>query len=79
MATGYLGSDLPKEDGYALIRPRTLTYSARARDASLARQPDKQTEQRALAGLTGGSLNPEFDEFFGVLNCLAICQQSTMR
>ncbi len=73
---------LPKEDGFALIRQvRTLTAARGQETLALAvtAYADKQTEQRALsAGFDLWFTKPlNFDEFLGVLDCLAICQQST--
>ena len=73
---------LPKEDGYALIRQvRTLTAARGKETLALAvtAYADKQTRQRALsAGFDMWFTKPlNFDEFLGVLDYLAICQQST--
>jgi len=73
---------LPKEDGYALIRQvRTLTQE-RGKEAlaiAVTAHPTKQTRQRTLsAGFDLWFTKPlNFDEFFAVLGCLAICKQSS--
>ena len=73
---------LPKEDRFALIRQvRTLTAARGKETLALAvtAYADKQTRQHALsAGFDRWFTKPlNFDEFLGVLDCLAICQQSS--
>jgi CheY-like chemotaxis protein len=73
---------LPKEDGYALIHQVRTLPQERGKEAlaiAVTSYADQQTRQRALsAGFDAWFTKPlNFDEFLGVLGCLAICQQSS--
>jgi two-component system, OmpR family, response regulator len=73
---------LPKEDGYALIRQVRKLTRERGKEAlaiAVTADASEQTRRRTLsAGFDLWFTKPlNFDEFFAVLDCLAICQQSS--